>query len=151
MKVSELARQACVSADTVRFYTRAGLLRPSRDPGNGYQHYGATDLQRLRFARKARQLGFSLKEVTAILGDADRQRSPCPQVRDLFALKLAGVERQLRELTELRDRMRAAMEQWLAMPNGAPDGHTICRLIEHWDDATPGGAPATAHSEDASP
>lgn len=135
MKVSELARNAGVSADTVRFYTRSGLLHPTRDPGNGYQRYGAADLQRLRFARKARQLGFSLKEVTDILRDADRRRSPCPQVRDLFAQKLAAVECQLQELTDLRDRMRGAMRQWQAMPDGAPDGHTICRLIEHWDDA----------------
>jgi MerR family transcriptional regulator, Zn(II)-responsive regulator of zntA len=134
MKVSELARAAGVSADTVRFYTREGLLHPARDPNNGYQRYATADLQRLRFARKARQLGFSLKEVTGILRDADRQRSPCPQVRDLFARKLADVEQQLVELTALRDRMRAATAQWQAMPDGAPDGHTICRLIEHWDD-----------------
>lgn len=133
MKVSELARAAEVSSDTVRFYTRAGLLHPRRDPDNGYQLYATADLQRLRFARKARQLGFSLKEVTAILRDADTQKSPCPQVRDLFALKLVAVEQQLQELTELRDRMRAATQQWQGMPNGAPDGHTICRLIEYWD------------------
>lgn len=135
MKVSELARSAGVSADTVRFYTRAGLLHPTRDPGNGYQLYTAADLQRLRFARKARQLGFSLADVTAILRDADRQRSPCPQVRDLFAGKLAEVEQQLAELTLLRDRMLAAMQQWRNMPDGTPDGRTICRLIEHWDDS----------------
>jgi MerR family transcriptional regulator, Zn(II)-responsive regulator of zntA len=141
MKVSELARAAEVSTDTVRFYTRAGLLHPRRDPNNGYQLYAPADLQRLRFARKARQLGFSLKEVTAILRDADTRKSPCPQVRDLFAHKLAAVEQQLQELTELRDRMRAATLQWHDMPDGAPDGHTICRLIEHWD------APSTTDRE----
>jgi len=134
MKVSELARAAGVSADTVRFYTREGLLHPARDPHNGYQRFSAGDLQRLRFARKARQLGFSLREVTDILHDADDRRSPCPQVRDLFARKLADVERQLQELTSLRDRMLAATRQWRAMPDGAPDGRTICRLIEHWDE-----------------
>lgn len=150
MKVSELARAADVSADTVRFYTRAGLLHPQRDPDNGYQHYAAADLQRLRFARKARQLGFTLKEVTAILGDADEQRSPCPQVRDLFAQKLADVERQLLELTELRDRMRAATRQWRKMPDGAPDGRSICRLIEHWDDAPAAKTEPTVKTKRAS-
>jgi len=133
MKVSQLAHAAEVSTDTVRFYTRAGLLHPRRDPSNGYQLYAAADLQRLRFARKARQLGFSLKEITAILRDADKKKSPCPRVRDLFAHKLAAVEQQLQQLTELRDRMRAATEQWQHMPNGAPDGHSICRLIEYWE------------------
>jgi DNA-binding transcriptional MerR regulator len=133
MKVSDLARAAGVSADTVRFYTREGLLHPARDPRNGYQRYAAEDLQRLRFTRKARQLGFSLREVTDILRDADRKRSPCPRVRDLFAQKLAEVERQLAELTALRERMRAATRHWQSMPNGVPNGHTICELIEHWD------------------
>lgn len=134
MKVSELARAAGVAADTVRFYTREGLLKPARNPANGYQHYANADLQRLRFARKARQLGFSLKEVAAILGDADQQQSPCPRVRDLFAHKLAEVERELAALTELRDRMLAATQHWRSMPNGTPDGRSICQLIEHWDE-----------------
>lgn len=131
--VSALAKAAGVSADTVRFYTREGLLHPQRDPNNGYQRFGERDLQRLRFARKARQLGFSLREIVAILGDADRHNSPCPQVRDLFARKLNEVEQQLAELTALRDRMRAATEHWLTMPDGTPNGETICTLIEHWD------------------
>lgn len=132
MKVSELAKAADVSADTVRYYSRAGLLQPSRNDANGYQQFSDRDLQRLRFVRTARQLGFSLKEIADILHDADRRRSPCPRVRDLFAQKLVAVEQQLRELKALRNRMREAMQQWQTLPDGAPDGRSICRLIEHW-------------------
>lgn len=57
-----------------------------------------------------------------------------PAGADLFAGKLAEVEQQLAELTLLRDRMLAAMRQWRNMPDGTPDGRTICRLIEHWDE-----------------
>lgn len=134
MKVAQLARAAGVSTDTVRFYTREGLLRPARDPGNGYQEYGSDDLARLRFARKARQLGFTLKEVADILQQADHNESPCPLVRDLFAKRLDEVERQLLDLQQLRDRMRRALLNWETMPDGTPDGHTLCRLIEHWDE-----------------
>ena len=136
MKVTQLARSAGVSADTVRFYTREGLLKPARDPANGYQEYGSDDLARLRFARKARALGFTLREVADILHQADRHTSPCPLVRDLFVRRLDEVEAQLRELQQLRDRMRRALVQWESMPDGTPDGHTLCRLIEHWDDAS---------------
>lgn len=134
MKVAQLARAAGVSADTVRFYTREGLLKPARDPGNGYQEYGSDDLSRLRFARKARQLGFTLREVAEILEQADHHESPCPLVRDLFTKRLDEVERQLLDLQQLRDRMRRALLNWETMPDGTPDGHTLCRLIEHWDD-----------------
>lgn len=132
MKVSELAKAASVSADTVRYYSRAGLLSPRRDDANGYQLFDANDLQRLRFVRTARQLGFTLKEITDILHDADRHRSPCPRVRDLFSKKLIVVEQQLRELKALRNRMRDAMQQWQTLPDGTPNGHSICRLIEDW-------------------
>lgn len=133
MRVIEVARAADVNTDTVRYYTRLGLLRPGRDPDNGYRRYGAGDLQRLRFVRRARQLGFSLQEIAAILREADDHNSPCPLVRELFEHKLADVERQLAELTETRNRMRQAMAAWQEMPDGIPDGHTICRLIEHWE------------------
>ncbi|MBR9871647.1 MAG: MerR family DNA-binding protein [Gammaproteobacteria bacterium] len=134
MKVKELATAADVTPDTVRFYTREGLLRPSRNPDNNYQYYDAEDLRRLRFARKARQLGFSLPEIRQILGQADEHHSPCPMVRDVFEQRLAEVEREIAELQQLRTRMVSALSAWQDMPDGTPDGHTICRLIEHWDD-----------------
>ena len=121
MKVKEIATAAGVNPDTVRFYTREGLLQPTRNPDNNYQQYDAEDLRRLRFARKARQLGFSLPEIRQILARADDQR-------------LVVVEREIAELQQLRKRMISALTAWQEMPDGTPDGHTICRLIEHWDD-----------------
>lgn len=136
MKVSDIARDAGVNPETVRFYSREGLLTPRRNPDNGYKIYNGDDLRRLRFARKARQLGFGLTEIKAILNEADDHHSPCPMVRELFERRLSEVETQLAELTALRDRMREAMTAWQDMPDGSPDGHTICRLIEHWDEDT---------------
>ncbi|MGC8119528.1 MerR family transcriptional regulator [Marinobacter sp. VGCF2001] len=134
MKVKDIATAAGVNPDTVRFYTREGLLRPTRNPDNNYQQYDAEDLRRLRFARKARQLGFSLPEIRQILEQADDHHSPCPMVRDVFRKRLAEVEREISELQKLRARMVSALSTWQDMPDGTPDGHTICRLIEHWDD-----------------
>ncbi|MBD3657294.1 MULTISPECIES: MerR family transcriptional regulator [Marinobacter] len=143
MKVKEIAQAAGVNPDTVRFYTREGLLSPARNPDNNYQQYDADDLRRLRFARKARQLGFSLPEIRAILDQADDHHSPCPMVREVFEQRLAEVEREIAELQQLRERMTTALSAWREMPDGTPDGHTICRLIEHWDET----AAATCHEE----
>ncbi|AZT85960.1 MerR family transcriptional regulator [Marinobacter sp. NP-4(2019)] len=137
MKVKDIAKAAGVNPDTVRFYTRENLLKPTRNPDNNYQQFNAEDLRRLRFARKARQLGFSLPEIRQILEQADGHNSPCPMVRDVFQQRLAEVEREIRELQELRQRMTSAMAAWQDMPDGTPDGHTICRLIEHWEDPMP--------------
>lgn len=137
MKVKEIAAAARVNPDTVRFYTREGLLNPGRNPENNYQQFDAEDLRRLRFARKARQLGFSVHEIRQILEQADDHHSPCPMVRDVFEKRLTEVEQQIAELQQLRQRMTSALSAWQAMPNGTPDGHTICRLIERWDDPSP--------------
>ncbi|MEE2762035.1 MAG: MerR family DNA-binding protein [Pseudomonadota bacterium] len=134
MKVKELAVAAAVNPDTVRFYTREGLLNPSRNPDNNYQQFDTDDLRRLRFARKARRLGFSLPEIRAILDQADDHHSPCPMVREVFEQRLAEVAREIEELQQLRQRMTSALRAWQTMPDGTPDGHTICRLIENWDD-----------------
>ena len=58
-------------------------------------------------------------------------------VRDVFQQRLAEVEREIQELQQLRQRMTTALAAWQEMPDGTPDGHTICRLIEHWEDPAP--------------
>jgi DNA-binding transcriptional MerR regulator len=134
MKVSELAKKAGVTPDTVRFYTKEGLLHPEKDPDNGYSLFNIQDYQRLVFMRKARQIGFSLKSIKDILTHADHKTSPCPMVRELFESRLYEVEQQISELQSLRQHMVDAMEVWSEMPDGTPDGHTICHLIENWQD-----------------
>jgi len=135
VKVKDIAQAAGVKPDTVRFYTREGLLNPTRNPDNNYQQFDADDLRRLRFARKARQLGFSLPEIRSILAQADDHHSPCPMVREVFEQRLAQVEQDIHELQQLRQRMQSALRVWRDMPDGTPDGHTVCQLIEHWDDS----------------
>lgn len=130
MKVSELAKAAGVTAETVRHYTREGLLSPRRHPDNGYQLYGHQDLSRLRFIQRARTLGFSVREIGEILAHADHGDSPCPLVRDMLAARLPEVREQISQLEALAARMQQALDAWADMPDGLPDGHSLCRLIE---------------------
>lgn len=137
MKVSELARAADVTAETVRHYTREGLLHPRRDPENGYQIFEGDSLNRLRFIQRARTLGFSVREIGEILGHADHGDSPCPLVRDLLAQRLPEIRARIGQLQALAERMEQALESWRDMPDGTPDGHSLCRLIESLPDAEP--------------
>lgn len=136
MKVNQLAKAAGVTGETVRHYTREGLLSPRRDPDNGYQLYDTTDLERLRFIQRARTLGFSLREIADILQHADQGDSPCPLVRDLLAQRLPQVRERICELEALAARMEQALESWADMPDGTPNGHSICRLIESFPQDT---------------
>nr|WP_299243839.1 MerR family transcriptional regulator [uncultured Halomonas sp.] len=147
MKVSELARNAGVTAETVRHYTREGLLQPCRDPENGYQLYDGDSLNRLRFIQRARTLGFSVREIGEILAHADHGDSPCPLVRDLLAQRLPEIQARIIELQALAERMEQALTAWQDMPDGTPDGHSLCRLIESFPESSPHASTKEPHKE----
>ena len=130
MRVKELAKELCVSAETVRFYTRKGYLSPTKSPGNGYKEYGARDQARMRFILSARALGFTVADIGEILAVADKKSTPCPVVRLLIEQRLLETEAQFSETKKLRDRMHHAVREWNGLPDAEPTGHMICHLIE---------------------
>lgn len=132
MKVKEIARLAEVTPDTVRFYSREGLLRPRQNPTNGYYLFGSDDLCRLRFIRVANKLGLSLDEIKVILSQTMERGMASGDLRELFADRLIRLEQELNELKQLRDDMKASIEVWQQMPDGAPNGHSVQDLIDRW-------------------
>jgi len=134
MRVSELAKKGKVTADTVRHYTRLGLIQAQRDSSNGYQIYDNVALQRLNFIRQASDLGFSLKQIEDIFYQSDKGDSPCPLVRDLLEKKVPETKLKIAQLQAHLAKMEDALAAWEKMPNGTPDGHSICCLIEDWED-----------------
>mgnify|MGYP000341974651 FL=1 len=134
MKVAELANKAGVTAETVRHYTRQGLLQADRDPHNGYQLYNHSALKRLRFIQQSRLLGFSLKQIESIIEQAQQGDSPCPLVRDLLQKKVPETKAKIAQLQAHLQQMEQALETWKHMSDGVPDGNSICCLIEDWED-----------------
>lgn len=130
MRVNELAREAGVPDHVIRYYTQVGLLKPARDPRNRYRDYAASDVYRVRFIRRSKSLGFTLRDVKAILHDADRGLSPCPEVRSLIKLRAKENRKRLRTLQRLQRRVEAAVREWESMPNRAPDHESLCHLID---------------------
>ncbi|HEX9878386.1 MAG TPA: MerR family transcriptional regulator [Gammaproteobacteria bacterium] len=130
MTVNDLAKRARVPAHVVRYYTRAGLLRPRRDSVNRYHLYRDVDVTRLRFIRRAKLLGFTLADIGQILRDADRRRSPCPRTRRIIMDRLTESDRRLSALLALQGRMQKAIKVWRKLPDAVPDGDSICYLIE---------------------
>jgi DNA-binding transcriptional MerR regulator len=72
MNIGQLARQAGVPIDTVRYYERQQLLPTAARSAGGYRIFGEPDLRRLRFIRRAKTLGFSLEEIAELLALSDR-------------------------------------------------------------------------------
>ena len=129
-QVKELADFCKVPPDTIRHYTRIGLLQPTRDPVNGYCLFTVSDSKRLDFIRKAKSLGFSLKEIEHILTESQKGKSPCPMVRDLISQRIHSNRKHLEQLMKLQVSMEQTLENWKKMPDGIPNGDSICHLIE---------------------
>ena len=130
MKVGELAKAAGVSPHTVRYYSAMGLLRARRRPGSQYRVFEEADVRRLAFIQSARRLGFSLREIRTILEMSREGKTPCPLVRTIMQRRIPVAARVLEAMADMQRRMEAAMRMWRRMPDGVPDGDSICRLIE---------------------
>ena len=110
LTIGKLAAEAGVGIDTVRFYERAGLLPKTTRSASGYRHYGADDVERLRFIRRAKHLGFTLEEITELLslsaGKGSRR-----EVKALAERRLADLDSKIRELTAMRDTLAHHAQQ----------------------------------------
>jgi MerR family transcriptional regulator, mercuric resistance operon regulatory protein len=116
LTIGELAQRAGVNIETVRYYERRGLIdEPPRSP-SGYRQYSGADVWRLQFIGRAKQLGFTLREITEIFGTDDR-RAPA-NVREAARTKLAPVEARQRDLVALHGRL----ERLVALCEGGDAG-----------------------------
>lgn len=134
LTVHELADRSGAPSHVVRYYARIGLLRSVAKKDNGYRLFATEDVDRLRFIRSAKQLGFTLKEIRQIIARADSGKSPCPDVRRIIARRIRENRRKIDALTQLQQRMEQALVIWDTLPDGVPDGHSVCWLIESADE-----------------
>jgi MerR family copper efflux transcriptional regulator len=103
LKIGDVARQAELSIDAIRFYEREGLLGRVRRSNTGQRQYDDETVRRLAFVRRATALGFSLAEVKSLLTLRVSARMPCERVRERALTKLADIDRRIAELQQMRD------------------------------------------------
>ena len=134
LTVNELAVQANAPAHVVRYYTRIGLISPASQQENGYRLFALQDAARLRFIRMAKNLGFTLNEIRQIIEHAELGGSPCEDVRRIIQNHIEENRVKIDEMLKLQTRMESALQKWEKMPDGVPDGTSICHLIESVND-----------------
>ena len=136
LTASVLAKRTGIPIFTVRYYTRIGLLKPSRDLRNGYKLYKQSDKERLKFINNAKNLGFTLSEIEQILSHAEDGDTPCPLVREIVERRIRENREAIREMKRLQKRLEQAAEMWSGMEDAEPDGHSVCQLIESFAGAS---------------
>lgn len=122
--IGRLSTRAAVNIETVRYYERIGLLpSPPRTEG-GHRLYGEPHVKKLTFVRRARELGFTLEEIRALMRLADERPPSCARARSLATKHLADVREKIADLR----RMERVLTQTVALceEGDRPD----CPLLE---------------------
>ena len=102
MKTGELAANAGVNIQTVRFYERRGILpKPTRTAG-GYRDYSADAVRLIRFIKRAQDLGFTLVEIEDLLRLRDSRRTSCAVVKSAAQGKIAAVAAKIADLKAMK-------------------------------------------------
>jgi DNA-binding transcriptional MerR regulator len=118
--IGDIGRLLALSADTLRYYEKIGLLPRVARSTSGIRRYGEKDLSRLRFIQRAQKMGFSLAEIAQLLAMRDNPQGARESVRKLTAAKLDEVEAHLKELTLLRNEMRLLLNLCRGATAGCP-------------------------------
>lgn len=99
LTIGYLARAAGVNIETVRYYQRFGLIDEPPKPASGFRVYPKETIDRILFIRRAKELGFSLKEIAELLQLGDGH---CEDVRQRAEEKQAHIDEQIKDLRRLR-------------------------------------------------
>lgn len=135
MNIGEAAKKAGVSAKMIRHYEQTGLLQPAGRSEAGYRQYDEQNIEVLRFVRQSRQLGFSIRQIDALLRLWQDPERSSRTVKQLTQQHLQEVENKMRELAA----MQATLQRMIAACPG--DDHSHCAIIEQL------AAPAVTRAE----
>ena len=101
LPIGELSKQSGVNIETIRYYERIKMLAPPPRTASGRRVYDSTDLRILVFIRRARELGFSLDEIRALLRLGGPEKASCREVREIAAHHLEDIRAKLGDLKKL--------------------------------------------------
>lgn len=125
--IGEAARQSGVGVETIRYYERAGIIAPPARSASGQRVFSATEVARLRFIRRCRDLGFALRDIRQLMALADASAAPCAEAAEIGRRHLRDIREKRAEL----ERLEAALGRMLAgCAADQPDCALLRRLME---------------------
>ncbi|MEG3132092.1 Zn(2+)-responsive transcriptional regulator [Rouxiella sp. T17] len=134
-KIGELAKLADVIPDTIRYYEKQGMMSLGERSEAGYRLYTDNDLQRLRFIRYAKTIGFTLETISELLSiRIDPAQHTCQESKSIVDSRLAEVEHKLGELIRMRD----SLQRLSAACCGGAHSSRSCSIIEALENGASG-------------
>ena len=119
-KISDVTKVTCLSADTLRYYEKIGLLKKINRTPSGIRHYTDDDLSRLRFILRAKAMNFTLHEISDLLQMRENPGRAKKSVRELTQNKLTEVEEHLKTLGTLRNELTLLINLCTGSKDGCP-------------------------------
>lgn len=110
LAIGDLATAARVPTSTVRYYERAGLVKPASRSEANYRLYDQEAVERLCFIRSAQAAGLTLADIRSLLEYRDGTATPCGPVRELIEHRLSLIEEKLGQLNEVRDVLKSYLQ-----------------------------------------
>ena len=138
LTVGKLAGQCGLSADTIRYYERMGILPPARRGANGYRFFPPEAVQRVGLIQRALEAGFTIADLQRVLRVRDRGGAPCRQVLAIAETRLAELDARIRALTALRRDLDEAVKDWRERLDGASEGERL-GLLDMWAERSSAG------------
>ncbi len=130
-QIGEVSKASGTSIPTIRYYEGLGLLeKPARSEG-GFRLYSDTEIQKLRFIKKAQSLGFSLKEIKAVMRESQKGLGNCcGHVERIIKDKLLELGVKFRELKTMRSDLQGMLRQWIPAGEAKKREFIVCPQIE---------------------
>jgi len=126
-RIGELARLADVTPDTIRFYEKQQMMEHEVRTEGGFRLYSEKDLQRLKFIRYARQLGFTLESIRELLSiRIDPEHHTCQESKGIVQARLQEVEAKINEL----ELMRTSLQRLNETCCGTAHSSIYCSILE---------------------
>lgn len=107
LTIHKAAKEAGVNIETIRYYQRIGLIETPEKPLSGYRVYSGDLIARLLFIQRAKELGFSLAEISTLLALGDGN---CAEIKELAAHKLAIVNSKLHDLQAIANTLESLIQ-----------------------------------------
>jgi len=138
-RIGQVAQETGISIDTIRFYEKQGLLKRSQRTEGGFRLFGVSDIEALKFVRKAQELGFSLSEIRELLILRTDHVPACSHVKELLDQKLMSVAQKIGELQSLEGALKRALQKCKRELNASAPGHEErCPVLEEINRAVRG-------------
>lgn len=106
LTIGKTARAAGVGVETVRFYERRGLIEEPPRLASGYRQYSMDTVRRLQFIKRAKELGFTLKEIGELLALRTHPSTCCADIRSEAETKIADIEQKIQDLKRMKSALR---------------------------------------------